>query len=285
MNTADHDDDAQVENDPTGVRALLSSLPDPGPMPDAVFARINASLQDEQERREQQAAFGHDPSPDVISLAAERHRRRPMRTLTYLGAAASLAVAATVVSTQLFGPGDGGGTGISADVGASNEREADAAAPGPAATLGDADSGEAGSDEAAPGGLSEDAPEDDEAGSEGGMHAAQEDGAETDDGQRLMLAEGEVTLASHDFAQDVSRWHTTGPETAGPAGSELAPCAEALGSELPADAQLLLATGTLDGAPVVLVLQTDPAPMVAWALQDSCTDGTGDILQGPSVIP
>lgn len=288
MNTADHDDDAQVENDPTGVRALLSSLPDPGPMPDTVFARISASLQEEQERREQQAAFGHDSSPGLISLAAERHRRRPMRTLTYLGAAAGLAVAATVVSTQLFGPGDGGGAGISADVGTNNSP---------------ADSGdEGGADAGAAGDL-------DEGGQMGGQDdEAAEDGAETPadapaEGESVppfagqgepeptadspvgVVATDEVTLGSTDFAEDVSRWYTQGPATADLEGSDLGDCVDTLGSAVPGGAELLLAPGSLDGAPVVLVLQTDPAPQVAWALDTSCADGIGEILQGPSVIP
>lgn len=38
------------EPDPTGVRELLSGLPDPGPMPDDVAARISARLRAEQEQ-------------------------------------------------------------------------------------------------------------------------------------------------------------------------------------------------------------------------------------------
>ena len=45
-----HDDSAPVEHDPTGMRALLASLPDPGPMPDDLVARISAALQAEADR-------------------------------------------------------------------------------------------------------------------------------------------------------------------------------------------------------------------------------------------
>ena len=45
-----HDDTAPVEHDPTGMRALLASLPDPGPMPDDLVARISAALADEAQR-------------------------------------------------------------------------------------------------------------------------------------------------------------------------------------------------------------------------------------------
>ena len=42
-----HDDDARVEHDPTGMRDLLAALPDPGPMPADLVARIEAALADE----------------------------------------------------------------------------------------------------------------------------------------------------------------------------------------------------------------------------------------------
>jgi hypothetical protein len=40
------------EHDPTGIRALLSSLPDPGPMPADLVSRINATIAAEQSARE-----------------------------------------------------------------------------------------------------------------------------------------------------------------------------------------------------------------------------------------
>ena len=45
-----HDDTAPVEHDPTGMRALLASLPEPGPMPDDLVARISAALEAEAQR-------------------------------------------------------------------------------------------------------------------------------------------------------------------------------------------------------------------------------------------
>ena len=45
-----HDDTAPVEHDPTGMRALLANLPDPGPMPDDLVARISAALAAEAQR-------------------------------------------------------------------------------------------------------------------------------------------------------------------------------------------------------------------------------------------
>ncbi len=58
-----HDDADPVEHDPTGMRALLGSLPDPGPMPEHLVARITAAL--EQESRG--TADGTGAASDVPS--------------------------------------------------------------------------------------------------------------------------------------------------------------------------------------------------------------------------
>jgi len=69
------------EDDPTGVRELLSALPDPGPVPEDLAARISASLDD---------------------LDQERRPRRPRHWLP----AAVAVMAVAVVSVVVF---DGGG--------------------------------------------------------------------------------------------------------------------------------------------------------------------------------
>lgn len=46
-----HRDDGDLEPDPTGIRALLGSLPDPGPMPEDLVARIQASIAAEHAAR------------------------------------------------------------------------------------------------------------------------------------------------------------------------------------------------------------------------------------------
>ena len=77
-----HDDTAPVEHDPTGMRALLASLPDPGPMPDDLVARISAALAAEaRARRRHRAALG--PRDDAACHrrpgADAAGRRRPGR--------------------------------------------------------------------------------------------------------------------------------------------------------------------------------------------------------------
>jgi hypothetical protein len=83
-----HDGDVPFEDDPTGMRALLSGLPDPGPMPDDLVARIQASLLSESRSRAADAQTPHAiPQPPV---APNRHgasipasRKRPARTVDF----------------------------------------------------------------------------------------------------------------------------------------------------------------------------------------------------------
>lgn len=84
------------DEDPTGVRALLSALPAPGPMPDHVVERINASLAAAQTQR-----TGGSTGGSVTPLVAGT-RRRPGRVLfAAAGAAAAVALIA-VVGGSLF---------------------------------------------------------------------------------------------------------------------------------------------------------------------------------------
>jgi hypothetical protein len=89
-------DPDDLERDPTGIRALLGALPDPGPMPADLVDRINASIAAEQTSRQ--------PGAVVVPLAPRR------RTWLRAGMAAA-AVAAVAVSIpalmSTWGPGGG----------------------------------------------------------------------------------------------------------------------------------------------------------------------------------
>jgi hypothetical protein len=85
------------EDDPTGVRALLASLPEPEPMPAYLVERISASLAAERANR--------SPAPagaTVVPLA----RRRPLRTMAFglAGVAAAAAVVGVVGTSVLNRP-------------------------------------------------------------------------------------------------------------------------------------------------------------------------------------
>lgn len=102
----DHDRD---EVDPTGIRDLLAGLPDPGPMPEHLVRRIEARLEVEQAARHQSPPHSLGRQADrVVDLATERSRRRPGRTLAWVGAAAAgLVVTAAVVPQLVDGMGSG----------------------------------------------------------------------------------------------------------------------------------------------------------------------------------
>ena len=93
-----HDGDVPFEDDPTGMRALLAGLPDPGPMPDDLVARIQASLLSESRSRAADAQTPHSiPQPPT---APARHgasipagRKRPLGQWIFGLAAAGLVVA------------------------------------------------------------------------------------------------------------------------------------------------------------------------------------------------
>lgn len=97
--------------DPTGIRDLLAALPDPGPMPQDLVDRISSRLAMEQAHRDGSDAAGNFTRPDaVLDLAAERSRRRPARTVAYLGVAAAGLLLTTVAVGELGGAGLLGGT-------------------------------------------------------------------------------------------------------------------------------------------------------------------------------
>lgn len=81
-------------DDPTGMRALLGSLPDPGPMPADLVARITASLASEQQTRERDRT--------VVPLQPRQHRWRRIALV-----AAAAAVVAVGVPALLTGNGPG----------------------------------------------------------------------------------------------------------------------------------------------------------------------------------
>jgi hypothetical protein len=83
------------DEDPTGVRALLSSLPEPDPMPGHVVDRINASLAAEQAERATKT------SETSVTPLLSRVRRRPARVLFATAGAAAAAVLIAALGSTL----------------------------------------------------------------------------------------------------------------------------------------------------------------------------------------
>jgi len=84
------------DDDPTGVRALLSSLPEPEPMPEHLVERINASLAAEQARRATEA------SRASVTPLLSNPRRRPARFVFAIAGAAAAVALIAVYSSNLF---------------------------------------------------------------------------------------------------------------------------------------------------------------------------------------
>ena len=112
------------DDDPTGVHALLSSLPHPDPMPEHLVERINASLAAEQAQRA--ARMGNDPASPMVT----RRAHRPTRLVFAVAGAAAAVVLVAVVSSISFSGSQTTGT-ISAAIAStsSSAGNADETAP------------------------------------------------------------------------------------------------------------------------------------------------------------
>lgn len=136
MSMAPQPDDEH--HDPTGVRALLAGLPDPGPMPEDLVRRIEARLAVERAHLDAQAgesARTGGSARQVLDLTAERSRRRPGRMVALMGAAAAGLAVVTIGANQLLGETSGGSDPGTAAHYPSLDDSADAAAPDESATL------------------------------------------------------------------------------------------------------------------------------------------------------
>ncbi|WP_156822666.1 hypothetical protein [Demetria terragena] len=98
------------EQDPTGVRELLASLPDPGPMPDHVMNDITAALQREQQQRSGDQSnvsplVARSHADSAGSSSAHPGRRGPtwLRPLAAVGAAAAIGIGALAGYQALSG--------------------------------------------------------------------------------------------------------------------------------------------------------------------------------------
>jgi hypothetical protein len=87
--------ESSPDDDQTGVRAMLSALPEPGPMPAYLVERISASLAAEQAQRAH-SSVGSSVTPMLAT------RRRPGRILFAIAGAAAAVVLIGVVGTTIF---------------------------------------------------------------------------------------------------------------------------------------------------------------------------------------
>ena len=283
--------------DPTGVRSLLANLPDPGPMPDDLVARIAQSLELEQQRR---SASGSHSSLDrsdrtdsvsplsagsgaddgaVISLDAVRQRRRPGRTVLWLGGAAAVAMVATLSVNQLIeGDSDAGvsaqvpaGDSVDAGAGAGMDEQDEAVDRGSDAGAGDAPAAEpppvGAGDEAAP-----EESDTQDAGEALGAAAL-----------RVFEAEGTIELSSTGWDDQVSSWISAQPVRGSSSWTsrDALNCVTAHDLELADSRQLFLSDASWDQNPAVLLVSQEADGATAWVVSPDCAD----VLSGPVAIP
>lgn len=115
------------DDDQTGVRAMLSGLPEPDPMPAHLIERISASLAAEQAQRSALVA-----GRSVLPLLATR-RRRPGRFLFALAGAAAAVAMIGVVGSNLLTTNQTTAAGDSAAADLSRDPREASGAPAPSA--------------------------------------------------------------------------------------------------------------------------------------------------------
>lgn len=241
-------DDDKVD-DPTGVHRLLSSLPEPGPMPDDLVARINASLQDAAEERGR-------TDPDVsYALFAGRNRRS--RRTAWVRAAA---VAAGVV---VVGGGVLAGTGTITPVSLGmlgGPATSNVGSTGPTAT---------GSTGTAPAGIASAAPQ---AGSRT-VYLSRTPYTSNNLREKARALRASPPMPIADLAAEAPH---LGP-IATPQG--LASCLSALG--VSPDAEVLVDLSTYDGRPSAVIVTRQGDRVEVRVAKRTCTTGNPDLTTGP----
>jgi hypothetical protein len=239
------------DDDPTGVHDLLSSLPQPDPMPGYLVERINASLAAEQALR----AAGRSAASVTPLLAGTR--RRPGRLLVAIaGAAAAIALFA-VVGTNLIRTGQSPISGT-------------AAAPVPPSARAAAGS--------APQGLQDQA-------SSAPPPAAKPTLVQIRVSETRYTQAGFVTQARALLAMDQVRLSPAESAYAGPVGTApgLTDCLSVIGA---AGAQLVRADlAFYDGRPALIIVATTNGVRSAYAVERQCSRVGAAVLRPATPLP
>ena len=230
-----------VEDDPTGVRELLAGLPDPGPMPPEVTARILAALDAERLRAADTPAPTGSPTPATGSTPSSGSTPGPRSTPTWGrwlvgGAAASVvALAGVGLLDTLGGSGDDSAGSVASSLAEGAARDASPPAAVVTMTMTDYTRANLATQAAS------------------------------------LRRAGAPTVAP--FADE--------PPSIGPIASPLgaASCAHALG--VPGSATVRVDIATLEGSPAAIVLVDDAGELTAYAVSRSCTTGEPGLLVGP----
>lgn len=260
------------DTDPTGMRALLRGLPDPGPMPDDLVARIQASLDDlaTSDRDVSVGRAGVAPT-DVSRGTADGSPSR--RSSWWVRNAPKAAVAAVVVigggaflSGQLGGLGSGGDSATSGAASDSGGSSADQRAEG--ASGGNDSAPQSGGDA----GSSADRPV-----RAGGVVV-------TMSGRTYSVAALASEVDRDDSSEPLAPLTAESPGI-GPIGTEMGvrSCLSALG--LPADAAARVDLALVDRRPAAVVVVDLDGGRTAYAVGRDCTIGNPSVITGPIDLP
>ncbi|KRE42861.1 hypothetical protein [Knoellia sp. Soil729] len=254
------------DEDPTGMRALLRSLPDPGPMPDDLVHRIQSAL------TELPALDGPGEGHADGGRDEDVSRGTPASRSSWWGRHAGRAAVAAVV---LLGGGAvaSGSLGILGGGGDSTSAAGSSAEGGSQTESLSGSRGDAG------------APRD----SSSGQGASTQEAAL---GPVLVRHSGRSYTAGDlpEQVAGVATGTTTPPLTAespaiGPIGTEVGvrSCLAALGLPRASAADVDLAS--LDGTPAAVLVITLGGERTAYAVGRDCTTGNPSLLAGPVTVP
>lgn len=254
MNAPQHDP-RSVDDDPTGMRALLRGLPDPGPMPADLVARIQASLAEQPHPQHSHAEQPHAAGGGrVVELEGYRSRRTARKGPWLAAAAGLLAVAGGGVIAS------GGPTSMIAALGGGHS-----SASGVPASV-------------------ERSPQDTaaSAGSPAQVRVVMTNGAWS--GTDLAAAASAALGARGTSAPTVNPSTPSSPALGAIATADGGrDCATALG--VPADSTVLIDLGTHDGAPTALVVATTAqGQRTAYLVGRNCRTGHSELRIGPQPL-
>ncbi|XVX20285.1 hypothetical protein ACQP1U_18750 [Actinomycetota bacterium] len=269
-----HDD---FDADPTGMRDLLRSLPDPGPMPDDLVARITAALHDESARTASalDEPDHHEPPYGVVTPIAPR--RMPL--WQRLGAAAATVLVLGGGGALVLGNLRGGSDNVASSVVDSSGSRVDGSSTDGSSA-----------DDSASGPLANAVPESGSSPAEPSTTGPDEGGiAQGDTGTRVLVtgaAYRSADLATQ--ARDlVASTATPLPPLAsespglGPITTPLGLRDCARGLDLPGDATLVLDIATVDGRPAAVLVATSAGGSTAYAVERTCSAADPHRIAGP----
>ncbi|MGB6021411.1 MAG: hypothetical protein WBG89_03680 [Ornithinimicrobium sp.] len=259
------DDDA----DPTGMRDVLSSLPEPGPMPEELADRICASLEREQGMRDQ-AAWG--ATAPVHDLSRGRVHRRPQQWILAAAAVVAVGIIGTVVFDDVLGSGSSGDS------------------PAAAVSSPESEDSNAAQEESADGGASEGGEAEASAAGDGADSVAETGVQSIDDQAFAVGAQSVLEVASGQSAQDESgtalRLSMDLGDVKALDEDELESCITAAGMG-PTERAWVGAPTAMNGEEVVILgSMGSDEPHEAWALDRTCRqDSEAGVLKGPVSLP